>query len=308
MLLGCEQVAPPPQPPPVDLPPPVDPPDPPPDEPPVEPPTDPPDEPDPPNDPPPPEPEPEPEPPAPPEPETIHGLFDSSPTHLFPDIIVPSDPTALASIVYRGEQEWMALWSDGVRRPTGEWFNVYEATYIDGIMVELWIRTDFPRASAATAAEYGDLIGRTPTLLRMDFERFFLRPEGSISAGGMSGPYFHYRVRWAEDGYNRNGFEEIMLHEETHIQRELNTINDSPAWSAAQQADTEFISDYAESRPDGEDIAETMVAYVGVRYRRGRIGEVNALAIEAALAHRFAILDAQDWDGLWCPIVEADCP
>ena len=99
-----------------------------------------------------------------------------------------------------------------------------------------------------------------------------------------------------------------MLHDETHMSTTMRTLEGSASWLAAQEADTEFISDYAENHPLREDLAETMVAYIAVRYRRARIGEVNAVAIEEALAHRFAILDAQDWDGMWCPIVESDCP
>ena len=42
----------------------------------------------------------------------------------FAEIITPGDPTALAGIISLGRQEWMAQWSDGVRRRSGECFYV----------------------------------------------------------------------------------------------------------------------------------------------------------------------------------------
>ena len=261
---------------------------------------------------PPSEPPPEPDPPAPdppePEPAIDPYLFNVSPVY-YEDIITHRDPSAFASIDSLGKHERMALWSDGVRRPTGNWYNVFDARYVDDTTVRLWISIDFPRGSVGVATEYGALIGRTPTFLRTHFEDFVLRPDGAIAANGKSGPYFHHVVYWSETtGAQRASFEEIMIHEQAHIQPTLESIESSDAWRAAQEADTEFASYYARSRPDAEDIAETMILYVASRHRRDRIGEVNAVAIEEALAHRFAILDAQDWGGQWCPIVPEDCP
>ena len=62
-----------------------------------------------------------------------------------------------------------------------------------------------------------------------------------------------------------------------------------------------------QNRWSGTHLAETFQAYLAVRYLRDRIGEANALAIEAGIPHRLAVLDAQEWDGQWCPVVPTDC-
>lgn len=44
-------------------------------------------------------------------------------------------------------------------------------------------------------------------------------------------------------------------------------------WVSAQQADPVFISAYARDHLTREDLAETMVPYIAVRYRADRITE-----------------------------------
>lgn len=302
LLIGCEQIVPPPpEPPPArEQPkPPVDEPEP---EEPAEP--DDPVEPEDPEEPePPPEPEEEPDPPAPrPHP----SLFNLPISTIFTAIITEADPTLASGIGYlRIDDDKM--WDSRSGKFAIFEFYVFSADFRDGFELEVWVNTEIGRSEARERARWlSSVVGRLPEVLRSQFTRIYVQEgPGAISAGQSwrDGPIWH--VNWYTDVFDLSAHEEVMIHEASHLA--IQPLNRTEEWLAAQRADGTFVSSYAERYPLVEDVAETMAAYLSVRYRRDRIGEVNAAALEAALAHRFAVLDAQDWDGLWCPIVAADC-
>jgi hypothetical protein len=59
----------------------------------------------------------------------------------------------------------------------------------------------------------------------------------------------------------------------------------------AQAADPTFISDDARDFPEREDIAESFVPYLAVRYRADRIPESLRMTIEATMPNRIACFD-----------------
>ena len=67
-------------------------------------------------------------------------------------------------------------------------------------------------------------------------------------------------------------------------------------WRAAQAADARFISTYARDFPSREDIAETFVPYLAVRYRSDRISQSLRNTILAAIPNRIEYLDSQSFD------------
>ena len=70
----------------------------------------------------------------------------------------------------------------------------------------------------------------------------------------------------------------------------------APGWLAAQAADARFISSYAQDFPVREDVAESFLPYVAVRYRSDRISQSLADTLLAAMANRIDYLDAQSFD------------
>ena len=236
--------------------------------------------------------------------------------------ITEHDPTtweSLRSLGTEQQQVWDYRIEDFATYP----FHVFVATYTDGTTDELWINAeDFTFAVARTKAEgYAADIGRTPYLLRQRFDRFYLSdgPETGETVGAGAGTVLTrdgeikqvWGILWYDgwfdddDGRGRGYRQEVLIHELAHLS--LTDLGATDAWIAAQEADGRFVSPYAAQHPTIEDVAETMEFYVAVRYRRHRIGEANALAIEAAIPNRLAVLDAQDWSGLWCPLVPSDC-
>lgn len=245
-------------------------------------------------------------------------LFHNSMHFVFPWLVTDGDPTThIGPPRSRGTVErnvWDRRADDFVDRT----FHVFDTRYQDGTDVAIWVDVafDFDEAEAK-AAEYAADIGRLPLLLRKRFTRLYLfdGTAGAVSAGQgtEAGGVLVWSITWYDDLFWPPSVEEVLIHELTHLSLDFGSVEDGPgldeseAWLAAQKADGMFISPYAESRPGSEDLAETMAAYIAVRFRRNRIGEENARAIEAAIPNRLAVLDAQDWAGQWCPVVPADC-
>ena len=64
----------------------------------------------------------------------------------------------------------------------------------------------------------------------------------------------------------------------------------------AQENDCEFISDYARDNPIREDIAESYLPYLAVRYRSDRISESLKKTIEDAIPNRIKYFDEQNFN------------
>jgi hypothetical protein len=188
-----------------------------------------------------------------------------------PDIITAADPTAYLGIVSTGQANRTMY-----DRRVDDWITVnaylFEATYFEGFVVEVQVNPEFGSQAAALveAEKYAEVIGRIPTALRMDVETVWIHKGFEAFGGGNNNILIH--VDAAEYEMERGRLEETMLHEGAHAS--LDTAHAlAPGWLAAQSADGRFISTYAEDNPDTEDIAESIVAYVAVRYRSDRISE-----------------------------------
>lgn len=94
----------------------------------------------------------------------------------------------------------------------------------------------------------------------------------------------------------RDGFlEEVFVHEAAHVSLDV-AHGASPGWLAAQEADGVFISDYARTHPDREDIAESILMYFAVRYHPERLHPDDRWAILTAIPNRLAYFEEQDFD------------
>ena len=88
--------------------------------------------------------------------------------------------------------------------------------------------------------------------------------------------------------------EEAFVHEAVHTSLDAAHAYAS-GWRAAQSADGTFISTYARDFPDREDVAESFVTYLAVRYRSDRISESVANTILQTIPNRIEYLDNQSF-------------
>jgi hypothetical protein len=85
------------------------------------------------------------------------------------------------------------------------------------------------------------------------------------------------------------------VHEASHTSLDAGHAG-SAGWLAAQAADCRFISSYARDFPAREDIAESFLPYLAVRYRSTQISQALADTINATIPHRIAYFDDQAFD------------
>ena len=208
-----------------------------------------------------------------------------------PDIITPSDPTALQNItaVGRGERTMFD-------RRVSDWITVnaylFNARFDDGLTTEIQVNPEFGSVSAAMveANKYGRAIGQLPTVLRTHVETVWIH-RGEGAGGGNNNILIHvddFAFDEESDGF---GFmEEVLVHEAAHTSLDPSHATD-PDWIAAQKADGNYISIYARDYSKREDIAESFLLYLAVRYRSARIPQFYERTILETIPNRIAYFD-----------------
>ncbi len=207
-----------------------------------------------------------------------------------PDIITSTDPTTFQGASYAGR---------GNRRMFDRrvgWIHVnaylFNASFDDGLTAEIQVNPEFGSESAASteAQKYGQVIGRLPTGLRTDMETVWIHRGVNPFGGGNNNLLIHTDQA---DLYVADGIlEETLVHEAAHTSLDAAHAA-APGWLAAQTADGEFISTYARDNPNREDIAESFLPYLAVRYRPDRISQSLADTILQTIPNRIAYFDNQ---------------
>ena len=211
-----------------------------------------------------------------------------------PDIITPSDPTAFVSLDYSGQ---------GLRtmydRRVNDWINIspylFPAQYIDSLNFEIQVNPEFgsPEAAQVQAEKYAEVIGRLTTELRKDVETVWIHKGLEPFGGGNNNLLIH--TDWSVEHYEDQGIlEETFVHEASHTSLDSYHASD-PDWITAQSEDCNFISNYAKDNPEREDIAESYLPYLAIRYRSDRIPASLKEIIENAIPKRIEYFDSKNF-------------
>jgi hypothetical protein len=89
--------------------------------------------------------------------------------------------------------------------------------------------------------------------------------------------------------------EETLVHEGSHTSLDAAHANASN-WVTAQGLDPTFISTYARDNPAREDIAESFLLWMAVRYRSEAISQQDYNAITQAIPNRLNYFDNMECD------------
>ena len=87
---------------------------------------------------------------------------------------------------------------------------------------------------------------------------------------------------------NKRSFQETLIHEAGHFV--FNRLEYNDEWNSARNQDPKIISSYAMTNIH-EDIAETVVAWVGMRCRSDRISKSNYKKVSKKIPNRIKFLD-----------------
>ena len=207
-----------------------------------------------------------------------------------PRVIEPSDPTTLGSVTYSGRGQRSVY----DRRPDA-WITIdaylFDVRY-GGHEVEFRVNPEFGSEEAAQAEveTYAPALGQLPAVLLSATAQVTINGGNEPWGGGVL-----IHTDKGEEYIHRGIMEEIFIHEAAHsaLDREH---SDSPGWRAAQAADGVFISDYARAYPNREDIAESFLTYLAVRYRPERLSASVRSTILTTIPNRLIYFDEQGFD------------
>jgi hypothetical protein len=208
-----------------------------------------------------------------------------------PDIVTSADRSTYLKVKYTGREKRSMF-----DRRKDAFINLkphlFRATFADSRPIEVQVNPEFgnERQARKVAIKYAREIGRLPRSLRADVKTVWIHKGVQPFGGGNNNILIHTGQSAA---YERDGFlEEVLVHEACHTSLDARHAA-STGWLAAQQSDPEFISTYARDNPSREDVAESFLLWMAVRYRSERITPEVANPIETTMPARISYFDAQ---------------
>ena len=144
------------------------------------------------------------------------------------------------------------------------------------------------------AKKYAIVIGRMTTELRKDVDTVWIHKGLKPFGGGNNNLLIH--TDWSLKHYEEQAIlEKTLVHEASHTSLDSYHSKD-PDWLSAQLKDCKFISTYAKDNPEREDIAESYLPYLAVRYRPERISKSLKEKIEKAIPNRIRYFDNKNFN------------
>lgn len=140
----------------------------------------------------------------------------------------------------------------------------FEAQYLDGHSFEVTCPVkDFKSSTDAKAQAVGMLeaLGLTPKYMRSFLKTIAINGGGPGSRAGANSHRKSMTINL--DKSNIDHAYDLFLHEGAHVG--LLYIQNSPKWKAAQSLDQTFISSYAKSNPQSEDVSESVGPWMLVK-------------------------------------------
>jgi hypothetical protein len=207
-----------------------------------------------------------------------------------PDIITASDPTTFQALSPKGQGN-RTMFDRRANAFVQFQAYLFDATFSDGLSAEIQVNPEFGSSEAARveAEKYAIVIGRIPKALRIDVLTVWIHKGMEPFGGGNNNLLIHVGQG---DAYIADGIlEETFVHEAAHTSLDAAHAA-SAGWLSAQAKDVNFISTYARDNPTREDVAESVLPWLAVRYRAGRISPAQITKIQRAIPNRLAYFDS----------------
>ena len=217
----------------------------------------------------------------------------------FPNAVNSDDPTAFVEIIYSGKESRQMF-----DRRQNDWIqdtpHLFIAQYSDGLSIEVQVNSEFtePDIAHEIASEYAWLIGQLQSVLRKGIETVWIH-DGKYPFGGGNKNLLIY-IEQGKQYMLDKILEETLIHEASHTSLNwpgsLLDHGKTAGWLAAQQSGEGFISVYAKEHPEREDIAESFLPWLVLRYRLDRISQSEAETISDSIPHRIKYFDQQEFE------------
>jgi hypothetical protein len=205
-----------------------------------------------------------------------------------------TDPSAIESTTYIG-QGFVTMYD----RRVSNWVSVnaylFNVVWDDGITSTAQVNPEFNTVASATieAEKYAFLIGQLPHNLREDVNEIWIHKGVQPFGGGNNSILIHTGQSILYE--NQGIIEETLVHEASHTSLDA-THAASAGWLNAQNLDNEFISTYAQNNSTSEDIAESFLTWLAVRYREDQISLQDYNNITQTIPNRLSYFDSINFD------------
>lgn len=260
----------------------------------------------------------------------------------------PLQDSTLEEIVYQGQtsRQMLDLLEGGscvrdLAQPVEFDAFVFHASYSDGSMVEFLANPEYGSSERAKPDInfWAEMFGSVPIFMRKDArvsvhmankcgfaysgdENHFLVYSGTIKT--RSTLFFETfdvysitdidpNVAVYNEVYDYPGqaqAEEILIHEGAHAAID-HLVKDDPNWQFAQESDGRYISYYARNNSEREDIAESFLAWMILRFGRSYSARFDLTILET-IPNRIAYFDdlfsSQEWHGQFSPLGDLELP
>jgi hypothetical protein len=204
------------------------------------------------------------------------------------NIVTEEDPSTFQNILYQGASLSLLPDSRSSIGSTSVSAFVFIAAY-EYKNINIIVNPEFGNQESAeqVATFYANVIGRIPFFLRDGIRDVYVN-RGFEPLLGKDNALIIYSQ--FADTLNANGIlEEVLIRQSVHAS--LNTeISESSGWHSAKIDDGKAISQLAVDRSN-EDVAESVLAYLGTRYRANRIPASVVQTIMNTIPNRIDYFD-----------------
>lgn len=194
-------------------------------------------------------------------------LFTNSIVSTDLDFIKATDPDAFVSVVYKGQETKEMPGANSGNLIDNNTF-IFEATFTNGKKVQIWAHSTFGNKTNAEGYinKLTPRLGKLPNFMRDKLLHVVIHKGDGGAFAEDAGRFFVLYSENMDTRIRNNDLEETVFHESIHVALDLKYA-ESDLWKKAQKDDTIFITNYAESRPTKEDLAETAIfVYTMMKY------------------------------------------
>ncbi|WP_157607965.1 hypothetical protein [Seonamhaeicola sp. S2-3] len=222
----------------------------------------------------------------------IKPLFRTSITATEIDFIKETDNDAFLNLKYIGQQtkEMPGGLSDEGLMDNGTY--VFKALFSDDKSVEIWLHSSFGNKEKAKA--YADKLtsrlGKLPSFMRNTLNHVVIHTGNHTAFAEDEGGFFVLYSDNMDTRIRNNDLEETVFHETCHVTFDLKYAK-SKGWKAIQAADKSFITEYAKSKPNQEDIAETALFVYTMKTYPNRLSKEIEQWVKTNIPNRYEFLE-----------------
>jgi hypothetical protein len=215
-----------------------------------------------------------------------------------PGIITSNDPTTFSKIQYNGKGI-RYLWDDRINGWALLNAYLFDIVWNDGDTTQVQIDPEFTMIEAwKEATKYGCMTGQLPKCVRIGLDKLWIHKGNkdfrTLTIGTGNVVDYHAVVIYTGSAavLEASGhLEEALIHEAAHTSLDRS----ASGWTAAKAADNKYISNYA-TTSNGEDLAESFVAWLAARQCTLRINQLYFQIINQTIPNRIAYFDGLNFD------------